>query len=237
MAARGVCRVSNRTDCSALREVPEVKLGTVVRLAARPRGPPPSEALTSAKLARKVGPIIERRGLRQASAAELLGIEQPRVSALTRGRLAGFPLDRRRRKGPSDGRLNPRRRENRQDPHKPSRRVRRLVSRADVSTRPSPASAARTSTRPSRPWARSDCHSTRKPSTEANERSECFRRRRTGSSPQTTVTPPSRSCARGVAVVRHLAPPDGSTGGEPFPAWPDLLRTPAPTCPSGRRAR
>jgi predicted XRE-type DNA-binding protein len=47
-----------------------------------------------AELARKIGAIIERRGLTQAEAAELLEVDQPKVSALTRGRLAGFSLDR-----------------------------------------------------------------------------------------------------------------------------------------------
>ena len=40
------------------------------------------------------GAIIERRGLTQAAAAEVLQIYQPKVSALTRGRLSGFSLDR-----------------------------------------------------------------------------------------------------------------------------------------------
>ena len=33
-------------------------------------------------------------GLTQAAAAALLEVDQPKVSALTRGRLAGFSLDR-----------------------------------------------------------------------------------------------------------------------------------------------
>lgn len=56
--------------------------------------PRPSEALAKAELARKIGEIISRRGLTQAAAAEVLEIDQPKVSALTRGRLAGFSLDR-----------------------------------------------------------------------------------------------------------------------------------------------
>jgi predicted XRE-type DNA-binding protein len=56
--------------------------------------PRPAEALAKAELARKIGAIIERRGLTQAAAAEVLEIDQPKVSALTRGRLAGFSLDR-----------------------------------------------------------------------------------------------------------------------------------------------
>jgi predicted XRE-type DNA-binding protein len=56
--------------------------------------PRPAEALAKAELARKIGAIIERRGLTQAMAAEILEVDQPKVSALTRGRLAGFSLDR-----------------------------------------------------------------------------------------------------------------------------------------------
>jgi predicted XRE-type DNA-binding protein len=56
--------------------------------------PRPAEAMAKAELARKVGAIIGRRGLTQAAAAKLLKIDQPKVSALARGRLAGFSLDR-----------------------------------------------------------------------------------------------------------------------------------------------
>ena len=56
--------------------------------------PKPGEALAKAELARKIGAIIERRGLTQSAAAALLEVDQPKVSALTRGRLAGFSLDR-----------------------------------------------------------------------------------------------------------------------------------------------
>ena len=45
-------------------------------------------------LATKIGTIIERRGLMQPAAAALLELDQPKLSALTRGRLAGFSLDR-----------------------------------------------------------------------------------------------------------------------------------------------
>jgi predicted XRE-type DNA-binding protein len=54
----------------------------------------PAEALAKADLSRKIGAIIERRGLTQAAAAEILEVDQPKVSALTRGRLSGFSLDR-----------------------------------------------------------------------------------------------------------------------------------------------
>ena len=56
--------------------------------------PHPEEALAKAKLAHKITRIIERRGLTQAEAAEILDVDQPKVSALRRGKLSGFSLDR-----------------------------------------------------------------------------------------------------------------------------------------------
>ena len=56
--------------------------------------PRPAEALAKAELARKIAALIARRGLTQAAAAEVLKVDQPKVSALVRGRLAGFSLDR-----------------------------------------------------------------------------------------------------------------------------------------------
>jgi predicted XRE-type DNA-binding protein len=54
----------------------------------------PEEALAKAELARQIGALLAERGLTQAQAAALLGIDQPKVSALVRGRLEGFSLDR-----------------------------------------------------------------------------------------------------------------------------------------------
>ena len=54
----------------------------------------PEEALAKAELAHKITTTIERRGLTQAAAAKLLEVDQPKISALKRGRLAGFSLDR-----------------------------------------------------------------------------------------------------------------------------------------------
>jgi predicted XRE-type DNA-binding protein len=56
--------------------------------------PRPAEALAKAELARKIGAIVERRGLTQAAAGEVLGVDQSKVSAVIGGRLAGFSLDR-----------------------------------------------------------------------------------------------------------------------------------------------
>lgn len=54
----------------------------------------PNAALVKAELARRISALIAERGLTQTEAARLLGVDQPKVSALMRGRLAGFSLDR-----------------------------------------------------------------------------------------------------------------------------------------------
>ena len=54
----------------------------------------PEERLIKAELASKISSIIERENLTQIEAAELLGIDQPKVSALTRGKLSGFSTSR-----------------------------------------------------------------------------------------------------------------------------------------------
>lgn len=41
-----------------------------------------------------ISTIIDSRGLTQAQAAHILGVNQPKVSALVRGQLSGFSLDR-----------------------------------------------------------------------------------------------------------------------------------------------
>jgi predicted XRE-type DNA-binding protein len=51
-------------------------------------------ALAKAELAQHIRDIISGRKLTQAQAAELLGLDQPKVSALVRGRVAGFSIDR-----------------------------------------------------------------------------------------------------------------------------------------------
>jgi predicted XRE-type DNA-binding protein len=56
--------------------------------------PNPEEALAKAELAHKISVLIRKRGLTQAQAAKLLGVDQPKVSALLRGRLTGFSLER-----------------------------------------------------------------------------------------------------------------------------------------------
>ncbi len=56
--------------------------------------PNSEELLAKAELAQKIAAIISRRRLTQAEAATLLGVDQPKVSALLRGRLSGFSLER-----------------------------------------------------------------------------------------------------------------------------------------------
>jgi predicted XRE-type DNA-binding protein len=56
--------------------------------------PNPEEALAKAELANKIIVLIRERRLTQAQAAKLLGVDQPKVSALLRGNLIGFSLER-----------------------------------------------------------------------------------------------------------------------------------------------
>lgn len=56
--------------------------------------PNPEETLAKAELAHKITVLLRDRGLTQVQAAKLLGIDQPKVSALIRGRLSGFSLER-----------------------------------------------------------------------------------------------------------------------------------------------
>ena len=48
------------------------------------------ELLIKAELARKISSIITKQHITQAEAAELLGIDQPKISALINGKLSGF---------------------------------------------------------------------------------------------------------------------------------------------------
>jgi predicted XRE-type DNA-binding protein len=54
----------------------------------------PDEELTKAQLASHLRQIIKRRRLTQVAAAALMGIDQPKVSALLNGRLANFSSER-----------------------------------------------------------------------------------------------------------------------------------------------
>lgn len=56
--------------------------------------PNPGEHLAKAQIVSRIADIIDDLGLTQSEAAKLLGVDQPKVSALMRGRLTGFSLDR-----------------------------------------------------------------------------------------------------------------------------------------------
>jgi predicted XRE-type DNA-binding protein len=50
--------------------------------------------LVKADLTMRISQIIRKRGLTQTKAAAVLGIDQPKVSALLRGQLDGFSIER-----------------------------------------------------------------------------------------------------------------------------------------------
>ena len=56
--------------------------------------PEPEEELAKAQLASHIRRAIERRHLSQAAAAALMGIDQPKVSALINGRIDNFSSER-----------------------------------------------------------------------------------------------------------------------------------------------
>lgn len=56
--------------------------------------PNADEMLMKAELVRQISELIDQRGLTQIEAAKLLGIDQPKVSALIRGKLSGFSIER-----------------------------------------------------------------------------------------------------------------------------------------------
>lgn len=53
-----------------------------------------NERLVKAELASKINQIIDKRDLKQKEAAKILGINQPKVSALINGRLTDFSIER-----------------------------------------------------------------------------------------------------------------------------------------------
>jgi len=52
------------------------------------------ELLAKAEIARQIGNIIKKRRMSQVKAAKILGLDQPKVSYLIRGKLTGFSIDR-----------------------------------------------------------------------------------------------------------------------------------------------
>ena len=54
----------------------------------------PEELLAKAQIVQRISDVIAERKLTQLRAAKLLGIDQPKISALLRGKLDGFSIDR-----------------------------------------------------------------------------------------------------------------------------------------------
>jgi len=54
----------------------------------------PDMALVKAKLVQQIRVLIAEKGLTQTQAAKLLRLDQPKVSALVRGRTSGYTTDR-----------------------------------------------------------------------------------------------------------------------------------------------
>lgn len=52
------------------------------------------QRLAKAELASRIDDLIEMRGLNQSEASKVLGINQPKVSALLNGKLEGFSMER-----------------------------------------------------------------------------------------------------------------------------------------------
>jgi predicted XRE-type DNA-binding protein len=83
---------SARTRTAADRRVPiEPGTGNVFADLGLPH---PDLALAKARLVQRIRELIAERGVTQTKAAELLGLDQPKVSALVRGRVEGYSLDR-----------------------------------------------------------------------------------------------------------------------------------------------
>lgn len=55
--------------------------------------PEPEERLAKAELARQIRRVITEREMVQGDAAELLGITQPQLTHLVRGRLSAFSME------------------------------------------------------------------------------------------------------------------------------------------------
>lgn len=56
--------------------------------------PHADDLLAKAELATKIIEEIQRRRMTQAQAAAILGIDQPKISALKQGKLSGFSIER-----------------------------------------------------------------------------------------------------------------------------------------------
>jgi predicted XRE-type DNA-binding protein len=52
------------------------------------------EAMLKVEIAHAISTTIRKKGLTQAAAGEIIGVDQAKVSALLRGRLTGFSVER-----------------------------------------------------------------------------------------------------------------------------------------------
>jgi predicted XRE-type DNA-binding protein len=52
------------------------------------------ERLAKAELVSRLNQLLDKKHLKQTAAAKILGINQPKISALQRGQLAGFSMER-----------------------------------------------------------------------------------------------------------------------------------------------
>jgi len=56
--------------------------------------PATEEDMLKVEIARAISNTLSKRGLTQSQAAEIIGVDQAKISALVRGRLKGFSVDR-----------------------------------------------------------------------------------------------------------------------------------------------
>jgi predicted XRE-type DNA-binding protein len=56
--------------------------------------PDPEERLMKAQISRQITAILQQRRLTQTQAADVMGVSQPKVSAILNGRLSGFSVER-----------------------------------------------------------------------------------------------------------------------------------------------
>jgi predicted XRE-type DNA-binding protein len=54
----------------------------------------PEGSMVRAKLTKQIAELIQKKGLRQNQIADILGVDQSKVSKLVRGRISGFTSDR-----------------------------------------------------------------------------------------------------------------------------------------------
>jgi predicted XRE-type DNA-binding protein len=85
--------VQRKKTLKATRAAPEVEASSG-NVFADLEVPDADAALAKAELARRICAILAEGKLTQAGAAAILGIDQPKVSALVRGKLDGFSTDR-----------------------------------------------------------------------------------------------------------------------------------------------